>query len=152
MHNHENNNLFNICDFTSLTLFPKGQYFNNPSTSIIASYESLLKNNMLHLRSCSWYIWQVCTLCSGIITCLKKIMCSSRRGTANPDIMLIKIKMRYILEIYFLFLFAFYYFLPGQNIEEFSWTIKFEIFMNQCLEAISDSFSDHFTSWYQLFM
>lgn len=42
---------------------------------------------MEHLKSSLWYFWQVCTLWSGIITVLKKWMCSSLSGTANPEMM-----------------------------------------------------------------
>jgi len=41
---------------TSLGLFPKGQYLNNPSTNGIAKEWSLLRKSIEHLRSYSWNI------------------------------------------------------------------------------------------------
>jgi hypothetical protein len=46
---------------------------------------------MEHLSNYSWKRWQVYTLCNGIITVLKKITCSSLRGTAKPEIIEAKI-------------------------------------------------------------
>lgn len=75
----------------SLMQLAKGQYLSNPSKRGMARVLSLVKNNIEHLNSCSQNCEQVCTLWRGIITFLKKITCSSLRGTAKPEIIEAKI-------------------------------------------------------------
>lgn len=77
-------------NITSLGEFAKGQYFRRPSNKNNPSEGSFAKNNIEHLIKCSWNKWQVWTLWSGIMTFLKKTMCYSLKGTANPEIMLAK--------------------------------------------------------------
>jgi hypothetical protein len=38
----------------------------------------------------------------------------------------------------------------GKNIKQFSSSVELEVFVDQGIEAVSDGFSDHFSSWYQL--
>lgn len=38
----------------------------------------------------------------------------------------------------------------GEDIEQLSSSIEFVVFVNKSVEAISDSFSDHFSSWDKL--
>ena len=76
---------------TSLGELAKGQYLMSPSKRKSPREGSFAKNNMEHLMRCSWNKWQVCTLWRGMITFLKKMICSSLRGTAKPEIMLAKI-------------------------------------------------------------
>ena len=79
----------------SLTKFANGQYFNIPSNNYvnklctgIAKVLSFVRNSIEHLIKLSKYKFEVCTLCRGIMIFLKKITCSSLKGTANPLIIL----------------------------------------------------------------
>ena len=71
--------------------FANGQYLTRPSSKNNPSDGSLARKSIEHLIKCSWNKWQVWTLCNGIITFLKNVICSSRSGTANPEIILAKI-------------------------------------------------------------
>jgi hypothetical protein len=70
----------------SLTWFASGQYLNIPSINGNTNVGSLDKNNIEHLSSSLWNLWQVCTLCNGIIISWKNIVCSYLNGIANPEI------------------------------------------------------------------
>lgn len=78
-------------NMTSLAEFANGQYLIRPSTSRVANEGSFDRNSIEHLRSYSWQNWHVQTLWSGMMTVLKNMTCSSRRGTANPLIILARI-------------------------------------------------------------
>ena len=74
-------------NITSLGEFANGQYFRRPSKRKRPREGSFAKKSMEHLIKCSWNKWDVCTLWRGMITFLKNTICSSLRGTANPEIM-----------------------------------------------------------------
>jgi len=78
-------------NITYLGELAKGQYFIRPSSKKRPRDGSLAKNNIEHLIKCSWNRWHVCTLCNGIMTFLKNMICSYLKGTANPEMILAKI-------------------------------------------------------------
>ena len=75
-------------NMTSLGELAKGQYLMSPSRRKRARDGSLARKSIEQRIKCSWNRWHVCTLCRGIITFLKKITCSSLKGTAKPEIIL----------------------------------------------------------------
>ena len=61
-----------------------GQYLSNASINGTANVLSFVMNIMVVLRSYSKNWAFVCTLWRGIMMLLKKLICSSRSGMANP--------------------------------------------------------------------
>lgn len=74
----------------SLRLFPNGHQRSRPLIRLVLKRGSFDRNNIEQRSNCSWNKFELGTLCSGTITLLKNSLCSSRRGTAKPEIILDK--------------------------------------------------------------
>lgn len=82
-------------NMTSLGELAKGQYLIKPSSRNKPSDGSFARNSIEHRMRCQWNKWLVWTLCSGIMTLLKKTMCYYLKGTANPEIILARMSSNY---------------------------------------------------------
>lgn len=74
----------NMTSFGELTL---GQYLRSPIMTSSASKGSFSRNWTTQYASWGWYKERLLTLCSGMRTRLRKILCSTLSGTTKPLMM-----------------------------------------------------------------
>lgn len=74
-------------NITSLGELTFGQYLRSPRTTSSASVESFSRNWTTQYANWGWYIDRLLTLCKGMRTRIRKVLCSSFRGKAKPLIM-----------------------------------------------------------------